>query len=318
MKPQFALSQRAISRTSARFMLACLFIFGISAVVCCQSAVVGDSSAVKLPCLDSTVNGSRIKTDSSTVNGSLIKVPTAFFSDTLKARMPLTIVNADSLNASFGNSHPDGLKGLVILLDAGHGGSQDGALYQNVAEKDVNLAVTFKLKARLERMGAIVHMTRTADITLSLQARVNRSLKLRPDIFVSVHANANRHTSIDGIETYYYNRRSSKLAITLLKSIAHGLKENPNWVKQERLFVLHHNNVPSTLVEIGYLSNTRTNSLLSDGAYQESVAESVATGIFNYFQIKNAARGPLPVQKVKTKQHAKTKAHALHSQKPSK
>ncbi len=318
MKPQFALSQRAISRACVRSLLACFFIFVMSAVVCCQSPIVGDSSAVKVPFFDSTVNGSRIKTDSSTVNGSWIKVPGALFLDTLNPSMRLTIVNADSLHASFANSHPDGLKGIVILLDAGHGGSQDGALYHNVAEKDVNLAVTFKLKARLELMGATVHMTRTADITLSLQARVNRSLKLRPDIFVSVHANANRHTSIDGIETYYYDRRSSKLAVTLLKSISHGLKENANWVKQERLFVLHHNNVPSTLVEIGYLSNTRTNSLLNDSAYQESVAESVATGIFNYFQIKNAARGPRPLQKVKSKQPAKTKAHAVQSQKRSK
>jgi len=306
MKPQFAPRQGAFLRARARLLLACFLLLGISAVVRCQSTGVGDSSALEAVVVDSTVNGTCIKGHGCQ--------PT----DTLDQRRHLTIVNSDSIAASFANLHPQGLKGLVILLDAGHGGSQDGALYDSVAEKNVNLAVTFKLKARLELMGAIVHMTRISDSTLSLQARVDRSLKLRPDIFVSVHANANRHTSIDGIETYYYDRRSSKLAVTLLKSIAHGLNEHANWVKQEGLFVLHHNNVPSTLVEIGYLSNTRTNLLLSNWSYQERVAESIATGIFNYFQTKNAARGPLIVQKAKSKSRAKTIPHARQPQKHAK
>ncbi|CAN5495365.1 hypothetical protein BH11CYA1_BH11CYA1_13130 [soil metagenome] len=210
-------------------------------------------------------------------------------------------VNSDSLASSFANAHPASLRGIVILLDAGHGGSQDGALYDSVAEKNVNLAVTFKLKARLELLGATVRLTRTDDSDLSLQARVNKSVRLKPDIFVSVHSNANRHTSIDGIESYYYGRRSAMLATTLLKSISSGLRENANWVKHELLFVLHHNVVPSTLVEIGYLSNTRTNLLLNSASYQERVAESIARGIFNYFQLKKPARGPLPTVKTKAK-----------------
>jgi len=153
-------------------------------------------------------------------------------------------------------------------------------------------------------------MTRICDTTLSLQARVDRSIALRPDIFISVHANANRHSSIDGIETYYYNRRSANLAVFLLNSLSRGLKENANWVKREGLFVLHHNIVPSTLVEIGYLSNARTNLLLNDLSYQERVAESIARGVFNYFQNRTSARGPQALPKLKTRKASRVSLKA--------
>jgi N-acetylmuramoyl-L-alanine amidase len=187
--------------------------------------------------------------------------------------------------------HPHALKGITILLDAGHGGDQLGAHFGPVQEKTITLAVTLKLKARLEGMGAKVYMTRTTDTDITLEGRVNRSIALRPDIFISVHANANRHTSIYGIETYYYGKRSSNLAATLLRSVSQGLQEKPNWKQQERLFVCHHNIVPSTLVEIGYLSNARTVVLLTTDSYQERAAESIAVGVFNYFQQPGAARG---------------------------
>jgi hypothetical protein len=72
---------------------------------------------------------------------------------------------------------------------------------------------------------------------------------------------------------------------------------------------LHHNVVPSTLVEIGYLSNTRTNLLLQQQGYQERVAESIARGIYDYFQIPGAARGyvkKVSTHSTKTSQRART------------
>ena len=114
---------------------------------------------------------------------------------------------------------------------------------------------------------------------------------MRPDIFISVHANANYETAEYGIETYYFGQRSAPLARTLLNSISQGLQEKANWVQKDRLFVLHHNIVPSTLVEIGYLSNQRTKALLITDSYQERTAEAITVGVFNYFQLPHVARG---------------------------
>lgn len=308
MNQKFGRRQSANVRTTVRLLLACFSFLAISCDVTGQRQSADSLGIARQDSLAATSD--------STAVASLCHCD------------DLSFVCADSLANSFTLNHVDALKGIVILLDAGHGGSQDGALYDSVAEKNVNLAVTFKLKARLEAMGATVHMTRVSDITLSLQGRVDKSIKLKPDIFVSVHANANRHTSIDGIETYYYNRRSMQLAETLLHSISRGLKEKPNWVQKEGLFVLHHNVVPSTLVEIGYLSNTRTNALLKTQGYQERVAESIAKGIYDYFQIAGAPRGyvkakvstqrPKFSQRSKSSQRAKTSQRAGTSQKASK
>jgi len=209
-------------------------------------------------------------------------------SDSTQAAAPCP---STALDSSICASHPGALKGITILLDAGHGGEQLGAHFDSVQEKHVNLAVAGKLKTRLEAMGATVYMTRVRDDDISLSARVKESIRLKPDIFVSVHSNANFKHNIDGIETYYYSSRSRELASTLLSSVAGGLKEKANWVEQERLFVVHHNVVPSVLVEIGYLSNLRTRALLITDDYQERAAEAIAVGIFNYFSRDNAARG---------------------------
>jgi N-acetylmuramoyl-L-alanine amidase len=220
----------------------------------------------------------------------------------------LPTVDSSALANSICVTNAAALKGIIILIDPGHGGVQLGAHFGAVEEKNVNLAVAYKLRARLEGMGATVYMTRTTDTDISLEARVDQSIALRPDIFISVHANANFHRSTDGIETYYFDKRSRPLAAALLSSVAQGLHERPNWVKQEGLFVCHHNIVPSTLVEIGYLSNSRTEPLLITDAYQERAAESIAVGVFNYFRQQRPARGCIMssnaivqvVQKMKT------------------
>jgi len=219
-----------------------------------------------------------------------------------------------ALDSSICASHPHALKGITILLDAGHGGEQLGAHFDSVQEKRVNLAVACKLKTRLEAMGATVYMTRVRDDDISLSARVQESIRLKPDIFVSVHSNANFKRDIDGIETYYYSARSRELASTLLSSVSNGLNEKANWVEQERLFVVHHNVVPSVLVEIGYLSNLRTRALLITDEYQERAAESIAVGIFNYFSEDKAARGcNLSRTQIASIESAMKKAEALRN-----
>lgn len=174
------------------------------------------------------------------------------------------------------------LNGITILLDAGHGGSDTGAVRAGIYEKDINLAVTLKLRDLLVKQGATVHLTRKDDTFLTLDERKALIAQYAPNLFLSIHSNANNKTAIDGIEAYYWNNVSPTLAQTIYQAVVDGLGERGNWVRKRELAVVHHDFAPAALIEIGYLSNQRTRKLLADDKYQSRVADSIENGIIDY------------------------------------
>ena len=183
------------------------------------------------------------------------------------------------------------LNGITILLDAGHGGSDSGAIRAGINEKDINLAVTLKLRDLLQKQGATVHLTRKDDSALTLDERKALIAHYAPDLFVSVHSNANNKTSIDGIEAYYWNDVSPTLAQSIYQAVVDGLGERGNWVHKRELAVVHHDYAPAALIEIGYLSNPRTRKLLAEDSYQERVADSIESGILDYVSKQRSGAG---------------------------
>ena len=145
---------------------------------------------------------------------------------------------------------PRPLANRVVLLDAGHGGTDPGTMWGNYKEKNITLAVVLSLKAKLIALGARVETTRDTDTTVALQDRLDKSNQTCPDVFVSVHVNAVKSSAINGIETYWYDQRDQALADLSLSTVATNLKETPKWSHQRTLKVLHDKNVPATL-EIG-------------------------------------------------------------------
>ena len=107
-----------------------------------------------------------------------------------------------------------GLSGKIITLDAGHGGSDPGAIGSDgTKEKNITLAITKAVKELLEKKGAKVYMTRTTDVDVygpnasdadELQARVNVGEKYNSDLFVSLHINSSVNKNVGGFSTYYY------------------------------------------------------------------------------------------------------------------
>jgi N-acetylmuramoyl-L-alanine amidase len=174
------------------------------------------------------------------------------------------------------------LTGITILLDAGHGGSDSGAIRDGVYEKDVNLSVTLKLRDLLLKQGATVYLTREDDTFLTLDERKALIAKYAPNLFLSIHSNAHNKTAIDGIEAYYWNDDSPTLAQSIYQAVSDGLGERGNWVRKRELAVVHHEFAPAALIEIGYLSNPRTRKLLADDNYQSRVADSIESGIVEY------------------------------------
>ncbi len=183
------------------------------------------------------------------------------------------------------------LKGKVIMLDAGHGGSDPGALGSTYGtrEKDVVLPITLKTAALLEAQGATVILTRQQDTSISLEARVNLSNSRQPHIFVSIHADYNYNPAISGSTVYYSsaNPRSSesyRLGTLIMDSLEENVGLRRVGVRDSRYYVLRNNTVPAVLVETAFLSYQPEETLLRQDHFQQQVAEAIARGIIRYFQ----------------------------------
>ncbi len=178
-----------------------------------------------------------------------------------------------------------------ILLDAGHGGSDSGAVLRdekgNVIYKESVLAldITKKLGVLLEKNGIEISYTRTTDTYPTLSQRADQANAEGVDYFVCIHLNSASAASAQGIETLIYGTggEAEKLAKSVQAQLIadtgatnRGIKERPG------LYVLKNTDMPAILIETGFISNsTEANKLASD-TYQQTVAEAIAKGICKY------------------------------------
>lgn len=175
--------------------------------------------------------------------------------------------------------------GKRIWIDAGHGGSDPGAIGPaGTAEKGVTLAVSLALRDLLEQAGARVGMTRADDRAVDLLPRAALANQAKADLFLSVHANSGSATA-SGIETYYASNHpaSPGLASALHQSLVRGLGLPDRKVRSADYVVLVKTVMPAALVEMGFLSNPGEERLLGDPAFQRKVATALRDGIFAYY-----------------------------------
>jgi len=180
----------------------------------------------------------------------------------------------------------------VVALDPGHGGVYSGGVHYGFRESDINLSVALKLRKKLERLGATVVMTRTRDVNLvlpdatldaDLKARVDFAKTFGADIFVSLHVDDVPNINLVGFASYFPEGGSASLACAIQKSLINETRKAGNGVSPANFYVLVHNDIPSTLVEMGYLSNPQEALCLMDNAYQNLLAEGILKGIIRYF-----------------------------------
>ena len=188
-----------------------------------------------------------------------------------------------------------GIAGKVITLDAGHGGSDPGAIGSDgTKEKNITLPITKMVKELLEAKGAKVYMTRSTDVDVygpnasdvqELQARVNVGEKYNSDIFVSLHINSSVNKSVGGFSAYYYPKTSSDLK--LAKSIQNQLTANFGvddlGVRQANFYVIKRISMPATLLEMCFISNEKELTLMKGQWFQKKTARLIADGIEKYF-----------------------------------
>lgn len=189
-------------------------------------------------------------------------------------------------NASLKNSQ---YKDMLIVVDAGHGGHDPGAVSPNgTKEKDVVLRASLILKKELENAGFKVYMTRERDNYVQLHDRAGIANQLGADIFISVHANSAGNSSAKGIETLYApdsSRNNKTLAtdiqaqlIDYTNAVDRGIVSRPD------LAVTRLTKMDAVLVELGFLSNSVDEPKLLSESYLEKCAEAIVEGIVDFVE----------------------------------
>ncbi|BBH24031.1 germination-specific N-acetylmuramoyl-L-alanine amidase [Paenibacillus baekrokdamisoli] len=193
------------------------------------------------------------------------------------------------------------LSGKIIAIDAGHGGADGGAVSkQGVVEKDLNLAIALQLRDYLQQSGAIVVMTREGDYDLANEGTSKLSKRKTEDlvkraqfikdkkasVFISIHMNSIPSPRWSGAQTFFYpnNSENALLASLVQDEIKRNL-ENTQRVAAtvNTIYLLKAiEDIPSILVEVGFLSNPGEAARLTDSNYQKKVAASIYQGILRY------------------------------------
>ncbi|GCL72729.1 N-acetylmuramoyl-L-alanine amidase [Paenibacillus naphthalenovorans] len=188
-----------------------------------------------------------------------------------------------------------------IVVDAGHGGRDPGAIGVNgLQEKTVNLDISRKLRDLLIQRGYEVTMTRDSDVYLTLKERVDFTKAQHADLFVSIHANSISSPGTRGAMVLYYDDaypqssypaspemraltpQSRELATKVLNSLVQTAGLENRGIVPSAVYVVRMGNIPSILVETAFLSNPEDAALLASNQMRQIMAQGIASGIEAY------------------------------------
>ncbi|MBE6414320.1 MAG: N-acetylmuramoyl-L-alanine amidase [Verrucomicrobiaceae bacterium] len=200
-----------------------------------------------------------------------------------------------------------------VVIDAGHGGRDNGAENKSfgVKEKNVNLDIALRLGNALRQMGYKVSFTRTKDTFIELEHRPVIANRRGADLFISIHSNAATNRSVSGVETYALTpvwlpsssstklRKSDTesfagnnvdgwsqlLSFNIQRSLVDSTDSDDRGARRARFAVLRTATMPSCLVEVGFLSNRAECSKLINKSYRQNVANAIARGVARYASI---------------------------------
>lgn len=193
----------------------------------------------------------------------------------------------------------------TIVIDAGHGGEDGGAIGINgVYEKNINFEISMKLYELLKSSNIPVVLTRSKDVllydkntnytgrkkALDLAKRLEIAQSYEDPVFISIHQNSFPDSKYYGLQVYYSknNDASLQLAETIqATSRKHLQSENKRKVKgaDKNIFLLHQLSSPAVLIECGFLSNAEECALLSTEEYQLKMATVIYLSVIEYFEI---------------------------------
>ena len=194
------------------------------------------------------------------------------------------------------------VSGKTIVVDAGHGKPDEGAESSTgTTEAETNLKIALKLQNLLEQSGSTVILTRSDENAIydydsktlrqkkisDIHNRVKIGNESSADIFVSIHLNKIPQQQYDGWQTFY-NAQSSdgkKLAESIQNNLNDAIQKENNRVAKtiDNIYIIKHVEIPTTIVECGFLSNPEEEKLLLQDEYQDKLAWGIYNGIIDYF-----------------------------------
>lgn len=173
------------------------------------------------------------------------------------------------------------LKGKTIVLDPGHGGSDQGASSSTPSkslEKNYTLKTAKELKKLLNKEGAHVKMTRSNDKYVSLDDR-----NIKGDAFISIHNDALDSSNANGVTVYWFKDKQESLAQTLNSAIQKKALLTNRGSRQQNYQVLRQTDIPAVLLELGYISNPTDESMINDQLHRQVVEQAIVDGLKQYF-----------------------------------
>ena len=193
----------------------------------------------------------------------------------------------------------------TIMIDAGHGGSDPGAVNGTHKEKVYTLQIAKRLQTQLEKLGFRVIMTRTGDTYPTLQDRVALCKKHKPDLYISIHCNSSTNKTPAGIETYRavpvggtetkgskvktekqagnaFDANNSRLAYEMQKALISATGASDRGVRHQAIYVIGNAVCPAVLIEVGYLSNDAELKKIASPEYQNKIVSGILAGLAGY------------------------------------
>lgn len=182
----------------------------------------------------------------------------------------------------------------IVVIDAGHGGRDPGKVGVNdVLEKDINLSIAIKTAEELEKHHIQAVLTRTEDKEVQegeegsrkvqdMKARVAMINEIRPELAVSIHQNSYSDSSAGGLQIFYYTHSSEgekmaqkmeQIFLSLADTKVRNSKANDTY------YLLRRTEVPTLIIECGFLSNPDEAKKLALESYQQELAQAIADGI---------------------------------------
>lgn len=178
------------------------------------------------------------------------------------------------------------LRNMVIAIDAGHGGTNMGAAGKNtkVLEKNLTLQYAKALEALLQKKGATVVMTRSADADMSQPERTALLRKAEPDLLISIHFNSSGNPTVSGTSTYYRYIGFQPLTQAILKRMLELGFNNYGNIGAFNFALSGPTEYPNCLVEVGFLSNEEEEKKLMKKGFDEEVAVKICRGIVDWLK----------------------------------
>ncbi|MEI3401334.1 MAG: N-acetylmuramoyl-L-alanine amidase CwlD [Clostridia bacterium] len=226
-----------------------------------------------------------------------------------KIRITILIVFFLVFGVTFLNDKKEGVptvslpvSGKTVVIDAGHGKPDEGAQSsRGTTEAETNLKIALKLQNLLEQSGSSVILTRSDENAIyDLDAKTLKQKKISDihnrvkignessaDIFVSIHLNKIPQQQYDGWQTFYnaQNQDGQKLAVAIQNNLNKAIQKENNRVAKsiDNIYIVKHVEIPTTIVECGFLSNPDEEKKLLEDEYQNRLAWGIYNGIIDYF-----------------------------------